>query len=478
MRLDPAAWARLLDDPPRAVVAARMVARDPRHRRARDRAARRVAGPRRLAHGRAADDTPLLTSPDGYWFAAGAGQHLTGAWGANPRLPLATDHALVALAWLVARVGPWSLDQVIVYLPALLGALVAAPMVWLGRLLGAARLGVVAALALVTAPVLFARTAAGYFDTAHAFAVGVPLMVVLHLVALVEHDCRRHAGWAGLWLAAYPWFYNQGASLGLALAVSGAIAVAWRWRVTRAPLWRDALVMLALSQLPLHPLVRVPIVALAYGGLTYGGRWIASMPRALKLGLAVGGMVAAAPVAWRVVPVVLAKLAYFAGAEAPVGGPVAYGEVGAFVSETQTQTLGALVESMGPTVIIVVAAVGAVLAMARYRSTMLLLPLAALGAFAAIGGPRFAIYASPVLALGLGYVLVWVADRVRSRAASVIALVVLTAGALGPSVARDGRCSRGRPSSRPRLRRWTRSGASRGGRRARRNLGRRGRRRR
>lgn len=381
-------------------------------------------------------DTPLLTSPDGYWFAAGAGQHLTGAWGANPRLPLATDHALVALAWLVARVGPWSLDQVIVYLPALLGALVAAPMVWLGRLLGAARLGVVAALALVTAPVLFARTAAGYFDT-DAFAVGVPLMVVLHLVALVEHDRRRHAGWAGLWLAAYPWFYNQGASLGLALAVSGAIAVAWRWRVTRAPLWRDALVMLALSQLPLHPLVRVPIVALAYGGLTYGGRWIASMPRALKLGLAVGGMVAAALVAWRVVPVVLAKLAYFAGAEAPVGGPVAYGEVGAFVSETQTGTLGALVESMGPTVIIVVAAVGAVLAMARYRSTMLLLPLAALGAFAAIGGPRFAIYASPVLALGLGYVLVWVADRVRSRAASVIALVVLTAGALGPSVARD-----------------------------------------
>lgn len=387
-------------------------------------------------------DTPLLTSPDGYWFAAGAGQHLSGAWGANPRLPGAGDHALVALAWLGARVGPWTLDQVIAYLPALLGALVAVPMVALGRALGVTRLGLVAALALVTAPVLFARTAAGYFDT-DAFALGVPLVVVAHLVALLERGRRRDAGWAAAWLAAYPWFYNQGGSLGLALAVTAACALAWRRArdTTGDSTPRDALVLLALSQLPLHPFVRVPLVALAYGGLALlARRHPATTPRAsraVRIALALGVAAAGAVVAWKVVPLALAKLAYFVGDAAPVGGPVAFGNVGASVAETQAPSLGDLVERLGPAIVFAVALAGVAATWLRYRSTLVLLPLAALGAFATFGGLRFAIYATPVLALGLAYALVWLADRVRARRPSALVLGALTAAALAPSVARD-----------------------------------------
>ena len=382
--------------------------------------------------------TPLLTSGDGYWFASGAGQLLTGAWGDNPRLPLPGDHALVALTWLVTRITPWSLDQVILYLPAVLGPLAAVPLVLIGRALGTTRLGLVAGLALVVAPALVARTSAGYFDT-DPLALTVPLVIVLYLVRLFGNGRARDALAAALWLAAYPWFYNQGGSLGLALALTAAIGIGIQARARASPTgWiRHALVLIALSQLPLHPLLRVPLVVA--GHVVLG--WLATRhfalrpPRSLLIGLAIAFV---ALVAWRMGPIVVAKIGYFLGVDSAPAGAVSFGESADFVSETRQQSLAEIgVRLAGSLPALLLETLAFILLCARQPRLLLLAPLAALGAFTLLGGMRFGIYATPLLALGLAYGLTWISDRLRARTLSTLALTALTAATLAPAVARD-----------------------------------------
>ena len=362
--------------------------------------------------------TALLTSGDGYWFAAGAGDLFTGAWGDNPRLPLATDHALVFLAWLGSRL--WSLDQVILYLPALLTPLAAIPLVGIGRALGATRLGLVAGLALVVAPALFQRSAAGYFDT-DTFALLAPLAAAFYVVRSGPRDPIK----AAAWLAAYPWLYNQGAPLGLALAVMAA----WLWR--REPL---ALALLAASQVPLPPLVRVAlvlVVALAWPRLASK----ITLPKRTTF-IALGLVLVA--VAIFLGPSIVAKLGYYLDPGATTTGSVAFGVSADFVSETRAQGFVDLATRVaGAVPLFVVAMLGALLVALRYSRLVILLPVLGLGLFTVFGGARFTIYLVPAFAIGIAYLVTWLADRIAQRHARAAATFVFALGVFAPAAARD-----------------------------------------
>lgn len=379
---------------------------------------------------------PLLTSADGYWFAAGAGDLLSGAWADNPRLPLATDHALVALAALVTRITPWSLDAIILYLPALLGPLVALPLVALGRALSLARVGLVAALAAVVAPAFLARSSAGYFDT-DPLALAVPFVVLVYLVRLFVHDRARDALWAALWLAAYPWLYNQGSALGLALATTAALAIL---TTRRAAPWRNhALALLVASQLPLPwPVARPALVLALHLGLVALRPRLPTIPPRL---LHVAFIAVAAFVLARVGPLIVAKITYFLGLDgAADAAGVTFGDSADFVAETRRQPFGELGDRLaGSPVLLVIELIGCALLVAHRRVLLLALPIALLGAFAALGGMRFGIYAVPFLGLGLAYLLAWLTDRawfaVRPRTSGV-ALALAAALALTPATLR------------------------------------------
>ncbi len=421
------------------------------------------------------DDVPILTSGDGYWFASGAVQ-LTSGGIDMPNLPGAASQALVAVAAGLAELLPVSLESVLLYLPVVVGPLIALPIAFIGRALGRERLGLIAALLAVCSPIFLNRTSAGYFDT-DVFALLVPLLVVHQLVRVVlapgvagvagvagvpgEDDApgepgvdhaRRPILWAGLWLALYPYAYDRGAIIGVALVLVALTLAALR----RHPQWLVMSIVFTVAAAPLPWFLRLGLVVVTWAGAPLATRVLRhrldlQRARPWLIGLAVLVMASAfiGLRLWEVIPAKLeaalgeasqaaTTVSDIAGVRAPT-----YGEAASFIVESQPvslTTLGARVS--GHLALFAVAMFGFVLLLWQWPVLLLLLPLAGLGLFAMPAGVRFGIYLTPIYALGLAHLVVMVGRALswRSRqfadvfrVALVVALVVPNALAAWPS---------------------------------------------
>lgn len=382
---------------------------------------------------------PVLTSPDGYWFATGAGQALTGGWAADADLPQASHHALVALGTALTQLTPWSLDEIALILPAILGPLIAIPVALIGRRLGSDIWGLAAALIVVSAPGFVIRTNAGYFDT-DVFAVFIPLMAIAGLVQLVAQDRVRGLAWAGFWLAVYPFFYDRGWPV--SGAVVGLCLVWFVLRFRQRPWFLLACGVLVASQAPAFWPLRLVLVAVVYGLLCriqppqlVRSPWVPAV--------AGPAVLAALAAVW---PEFWAKLTFFVDGAVSAGaaGPdslTIFGDSAVSVAEARVvpfDTLGNRVAGAWP--LFIVGCVGAGAAFIRVRALLPLLAIAAVGSFAAFGGIRFGIYLSPVIALGVGYGAAAAVERFAGglphlvRRACVVATIVIPAL---PGVARS-----------------------------------------
>jgi undecaprenyl-diphosphooligosaccharide--protein glycosyltransferase len=414
--------------------------------------------------------TTLLTSPDGYWFAAGAGHALDGSWAGHPRLPAAHDHLLVALTWLCTKVLPLPLEQVALYLPTILGPLIAVPIAHIGRELGSSAVGLAAALAAAVLPIYASRTAAGYLDT-DAFALLVPLLAAFYLIRLLRRGHRRDGLYAALVLALYPFAYAPGLPVGFAVAALGSVALSLRYRrqlaaasQAAAPLSPSTLptasapahpvpavaplVLIGLSQAPLAWPLRVALVLGTYAAAPYLMR---ALPRPRHPGrvlaavaIAVGGAAFFALRLWEVLPDLLAATSATDDqilASTAKGQPI-YGDTAQYVAEAQRVAVGTFASHVaGAWPIFALGLLGALAMLLRFRVTLLLLPFWGLGLLGLAAGLRFAIYATPIIALGLGFAVVLVTGRLLAARpkgrwpATTLAL----AAVLTPAVLQDWR---------------------------------------
>lgn len=128
-----------------------------------------VSIPEFLWHG-----TLMINNVDGYYYAVGAKEilnhsHLLGDL--NPNTSLVS----IITAFLV-KITPFSLDEVILWLPAIFGSLVVIPLVLLGKTLKSLPTGVLGALLGSIAWSYYNRTMVGYYDTDMLI---IPLLVMI-----------------------------------------------------------------------------------------------------------------------------------------------------------------------------------------------------------------------------------------------------------------------------------------------------------
>ena len=130
-----------------------------------------------------------------------------------------------------------SVEQIMAYMPALLGGLLAVPLVLIGRLLGSTWWGFLAALIGASAHSYFNRTMAGYFDT-DMFSVTVPALALYFFLRAL---CQRSlwpavAGAATLFVV--PFFYRSGIPISLALSAAFiGYQLVFHWR--EAVAWKS-----------------------------------------------------------------------------------------------------------------------------------------------------------------------------------------------------------------------------------------------
>ncbi|MFO0745319.1 MAG: STT3 domain-containing protein [Myxococcota bacterium] len=353
---------------------------------------------------------PLLTSSDGYYFAAGVEAAVTGDAHGRTRIPDLGGSALVAFGWLAVKVFGASVDGYCLWFPALFAPAIAVPLAAIGRALQRSALGLAAGLAAVLAPGFFMRSAAGYFDS-DTFAIVVPLIAIACVITqLVRPD--PSALRARLWgiagaatLAAYPFFYDQGGPVGMTTA---AVIVAYLLLFHRKDAWAYPLIAaLGIGQLTLAwPLCVALAVAVGLGfGAVKLPTWAA---RALPLVLCAVGFLLSPT--WHQL---FSKFAVFTGSRSAIpgadGGPdgppePVFKDTTRFVAEAQKIALADIgARVLGWLPLSLFAGLGAMLAVMRQRALLLLGPIAAVGLFSIIGGLRFTIYLSPVAALGAAW---------------------------------------------------------------------------
>lgn len=375
---------------------------------------------------------PLLTSADGYFFGSGVDVALHGDDFGLTRFA-SIEEAIVAVTWLVAKLLPISVDSAMLYLPVVLAPLIAIPTALLARQILGARAAVLAALLAVVGPVYARRSLAGYYDT-DMFSVTVPLIAVWLVVRLLQRGQARDGLFAGVTLALLPFFYSQGGPVGaaIALAAAGTLVVFYR----QAPFFAPSLAVLGLSQLPLHWGLRAALllpVWFAFGRVPLHTRWL----RWAAVVVALAGFALSAE--WAAA---LHKIQLFTGSSGPTiaasdAGNIVFPDASTFVSEAQRPGLAELgVDVSGSLPAFVLAVLGFVALLLRYRALLVAGPMLALGVFALWGGARFGIYAVPIAAIGLAGVVTAVAQRVRLTKIRVALVLVLAGLAVVPAVAR------------------------------------------
>ncbi len=136
---------------------------------------------------------PLINNNDGYYFAEGARDILAGFHQKGDLSPV--DYPLSKLTAFLVRVLHIDIDTLIFYMPGVVGALLAVPLVLLGHELKNAFMGFLAALLAPITWSYYHRTMYGYYDT-DMLVIVLPLFAIWGIVKAVKSK-NTHTYWIG-----------------------------------------------------------------------------------------------------------------------------------------------------------------------------------------------------------------------------------------------------------------------------------------
>lgn len=359
----------------------------------------------------------MINTNDGYYFAAAAQHSLSGIFEHNPRVAEPWSSATIALTALGAKFFP--LESVMLYLPVLVSSLVVVPLILIGRLFNAAYFGFFAALIASIAWSYYNRTMAGYYDT-DMFSAMAPMLIVYFLMATTIKENVTWALLSALSILAYPFLYDQGLSVIYAVSLFYMGYMLLFHRKEPFTYYSIALVSVALFLLP----VWVKLLLIAALSVAYRR---GALSLRLLLVLAVLAF-AVFLVNGNVVSLIWAKIASYTAKGTAADGALHFFQVTQTVREAGKIPFFEIANRIsGNTAALIAASLGYVALVVRHKAFILTLPLLGIGLFAFWGGLRFTIYAVPVAALGVVYLLYFITAGVASRKIRYAVIGVSTA---------------------------------------------------
>jgi len=156
----------------------------------------------------------MINTNDGYFFASGARDIINNVTQADAQKvsALGVSKGLVYLTAYAVKWTPFSLETVILYLPAIISSLIVIPIVLTGRLIGHTLLGFLSALLGSIAWSYYNRTMVGYYDT-DMFSVLLQFSIFYAMLHVIYKKDMRSILLAALLIFTYPYFYHQGMTI-------------------------------------------------------------------------------------------------------------------------------------------------------------------------------------------------------------------------------------------------------------------------
>ncbi|MFA5234334.1 MAG: STT3 domain-containing protein [Sulfurimonas sp.] len=373
------------------------------------------------------NDQFMINTNDGYFWAEGARDILSGVSQENDLSPITT--AASQMTALFAYILPFSFETIILFMPVVLGSLVVVPIILIAKSLDNLELGLVAALLASIGHSYYNRTMIGYYDT-DMLNIVLPMFLLWSIIWAIKTNEDKYLLITALDILIYRWWYPQ--SYSLEFSFFGLIllyVLIWdRKNIYNYKL----LAIMMLAMIGLEGYIRAILVLgvfYIYKQKQFDKYVYYILGASVALFLASGGF---NPI-WGQLKGYVFKNAVTAGEE---GLKLHFYSVVQTVREAGHISFEMFANRISGHVVTFIVSVGGFIYLAYRHKIMLLgLPLIGLGFLAYVGGLRFTIYAVPVLAFGVAFLITELARYMPTIRLKFLTIIALTLAILYPNIA-------------------------------------------
>ena len=378
------------------------------------------------------NDQLMINTNDGYFFAAGAQQELFGLHQDNPRVFGMWDYGVIFFTTLLVKITPFSLETVILYMPALISSLVVIPIILIARLYGQSLWGFLAALLGAIAWSYYNRTMIGYYDT-DMFSAMAPMFILFFLMKSTLDFNLRSALYAAIAIAIYPFLYDAGLSLVYAMGIMYALYMVFYHRNENTTYLSLILVFVSLLPFALISPYQYIVKVIVLIGLYF--LLIRVTIEQKKLIVISAILFVLFLFLGNVIGLVLGKVANYISTGTKESGLHFYSVVQTVREAGQIPFSTFANRISGSQTGVLIAFLGYIILLLRHRAFILALPLMGIGIFSLFGGLRFTVYAVPVAAMSSVYLFFVLGDLFKDKKIKYAFVVFATAAMIYPNIA-------------------------------------------
>jgi len=365
----------------------------------------------------------MINTNDGYFFASGAQQALEGLHMENPRVFGMWDYGVIFFTTLLVKITPFSLETIILYMPALISSLVVIPMILIARLYKQTLWGFFAALLGSITWSYYNRTMTGYYDT-DMFSAMAPMFILFFLMKSTIDLKLKTAFFAAVSIIVYPFLYDQGQAIVYAIGIIYGAYMLWFHRHENVTYASLILIFLALIPMglakPASYLVHFLLIIIVYFALQRKELQDKRVLMFSSLGVFilflllgdVFGLIIGKVISYTVKGTEEGTLHFYAvNQTVREAGSIPFET---FANRTSGSVFGVLIALAGYVVLVF-----------RRPAFILALPLIGIGVFSLWGGLRFTVYAVPVAAMSAVYLFYFLYSNVKEDLLKRIILVMI-----------------------------------------------------
>ncbi len=373
------------------------------------------------------NDQLMINTNDGYFFAEGARDILSSVHQNNDLSPI--THPLSQLTALLASVLPFSFESIILYMPSFIGSFLVFAVLLIGFSIKEKLTGFIASLSAGIVWSYYNRTMTGYYDT-DMLTVVLPTFIVSSMIFAATHQKNRYLLMIPLAIMANQWWYHASAPINLSLFTMMFIYTAIFERQNNY--FYKILLFMAIALIGTYFWIKLIVVVGLFSWFHI--KHINNLRLILILLFSsifaivfTGGMNA----------VFLQLQAYVFRAETMDATNITLHfynvaqtvrEAGKIPFETFANRIS------GNPAIFILSLIGYILLIIRHKVVVLTLPLVALGFIAYVGGLRFTVYAVPIMALSMAYLITQIATYIENKPFKYLFLTGATIAILSPNI--------------------------------------------
>ena len=384
------------------------------------------------------NDQFMINTNDGYYWAEGARDLLLGT-ATNPDAKeyfdkfhqyhdLSPVHLAVSqLTAFFAKFLPFSFESIIFYMPVFLSSLIVIPIILIARALKNLEMGFIAALLASVTWSYYNRTMAGYFDT-DMLNIVLPMFLLWSIIWAVQTNKNIYLIITALDILVYRWWYPQSYSLEFSFF---GLLLAYSLIFDRKNIFNYKLLsIMMLAMMDGNGFVRligVTVLYLLFRDKKYDKYIFYFLGFSVAAFLFSGGL---SPI--------LAKLQGYVFKESIKSTKEGLGIHFFTVMQTVREAGNIPFETFanrisGHVITFLIACGGYIYLLYRHRIMLFSLPLVGLGFLAYVGGLRFTIYAVPVLAFGIAFLITEIARIMPTKKLKYLSMTAFTLIVLFPN---------------------------------------------